>query len=67
MNDFDLQNRILKNDLPFRNIVISIHRLSAAVLRWGKEDKPKREIFLYDADRGGSIRFNPKNQTITNN
>jgi hypothetical protein len=47
MNGFDLQNRILKNDLPFIIIVISIHRLSAAALRWEKEDKPKGDFFIW--------------------
>jgi len=30
-----------------------------AASRWGEENKPEREIIFDDADRGGSIRFNP--------
>jgi hypothetical protein len=59
MNGFDLKNRILKNDLPFMIIVISIHRLSVAASRWGKENKAKRYTVLNAADRGGVIRLTP--------
>jgi hypothetical protein len=50
----------LKNDLPFTIIVISIHRLSAGALSGGgRRQTGAGNYFLNNADRGGSIRFNP--------
>jgi len=44
MNDFDLQNLIKKNDLPFKIIVISIHRLCGPIEAGKKLSKEKGNL-----------------------
>ena len=44
MNDFDLQNPIKRNDLPFKIIVISIYRLWVPSRRAKKLPKEKENL-----------------------